>query len=184
MGFDFPQALGADDFQSLDAVGDAALVQVFQAAQFGLVGSHDDLAAAFIFDFVFIAKAQQLLHPGDAEIGFVRAGAVVNAGMDYAAVVAGLVGRQLRFFFQHRHPQAGETLRQVHGGGKPDDAPADDGGVVLSRVHIAAASQIPSVKDGDWGLSLVSRRRRVKFDKRGWRDRMGADGEGILGGVI
>ena len=62
-----------------------------------------------------------------------RAGRVVDAGMDDAAVVPGLVGRDARLLVQHHDSRARVPLGQRDGGGEPDDAGADDGDVSGSR---------------------------------------------------
>ena len=96
VGFDLLQSFRADDFHAFETVGVAATVQFFQTRQFGFAGGDDDLAADFIGDVVGVAKCHQLCAAADAASRFQRSRPIVKSGMDDAAVVAGLVARQLR----------------------------------------------------------------------------------------
>ena len=92
--------LRADDLHAFEAVGEAAAVEFLQARQFGLAGGDDDFAADFIGYIVGVAKRHQLGAAADATLGFERPRPVVKPGMNHAAVVAGLMARQLRLLFR------------------------------------------------------------------------------------
>ena len=137
VGFDLLQPLRPNHLQPLYSVGSTALVEVVQPPQFLVAGSNYDLAALLIFDFVFVAKAQQGLDSRNAELGLLGIGTVVNAGMNHPAVVARLVTGNGRFFLHHRNPPAGKPALELHGGGEADDSAADNHHVIIFRVHRA-----------------------------------------------
>src|SRR5690606_4278210 len=59
--------------------------------------------------------------------GLERTGSVVDAGVNDAGIVAGLVPTNFRLLLDHRHPQAGEPHRENVRGGRAYDASAHDG---------------------------------------------------------
>jgi len=61
-----------------------------------------------------------------AELGFETAGRVVDAGVDDAAVMAGLMLRNSVFFLEDDDAGAGALLEQLARGRETDDAGADD----------------------------------------------------------
>ncbi|MNP17837.1 hypothetical protein D3C76_1102810 [compost metagenome] len=70
-----------------------------------------------------------------AQLGFEAARCVVDACMDYAAVVAGLVAAEAGFLLQDQQGRAGALLQQGHRSGEADDAAADDA-VVVSHAGV------------------------------------------------
>ena len=112
--------------ETLQAIGAAALVDRLQARQLALVGGHDDLAAPFPADPVGVAEFLHEPRALDAEAGLQRAGLVVDAGMDDAAVVARLVGGQTWFLVEDGDAGAGVGLREGQGGRQPDDTAPDE----------------------------------------------------------
>jgi len=105
VGFQFLEPFRTDNVQPLKAVGDAAPVQFLKARQFLLAGGDDDFAADLIGHRVLVAEVNELFAPGDAGMRFERTWAVIKSRMNYATVVAGLMARQLRFFFQEQQAQ-------------------------------------------------------------------------------
>ena len=81
----------------LEPVGFSAPVQFFEPRELARVGRHDDLAAAFMRDAVLRAKAIHRFAAFNAIARLHRAGLVVKAGMDDAAVMPGLVGGEAVF---------------------------------------------------------------------------------------
>ena len=71
--------------------------------------------------------------PVTASRALQRSRFVVEAAMQHAAVVSGLVLADGTFFFEHADPGAGKPLAQPVSGGQSNDAAADDGN--LFRVH-------------------------------------------------
>ena len=57
-----------------------------------------------------------------AELGIVASGRVINARMNHAAVAAGLMRRQPRFFFKQQDVRLGIAAPKSHRGGQPHDA--------------------------------------------------------------
>src|SRR3970040_356483 len=86
----------------------------FAARRLRLARRDDDLAAQLVADAVLVAEAHQLLSAGDAVLRLQRAGRVVDAGVDDAAVVAALVRRQRLFLLDDADPQARVLLGQAH----------------------------------------------------------------------
>ena len=91
VGLDLAQFFGADEAEAGQAVGFAALAEVFEAREFVGVGGDDDFATDLVGDGVFAAELDHGRGARHAEAGFQRAGLVVDAGVDDAAVVSALV---------------------------------------------------------------------------------------------
>ena len=105
MRLDRAQFVGADHLEVGDAVGFAAPLEIGQTVEFALVGGDDHFAAALRADAVLGAEG---VHPlgalnGHARLG--RAGAVVQAGVNHAAVVAALVLSDRGFLLERDNPQ-------------------------------------------------------------------------------
>ena len=77
----------------------------------------------------------------DAELRLERAGLVVDAGVDDAAVVAGLVGGELGLLLADDERTATGALQQRPRGRQADDAAADDRDVVCHRTRIIVARE-------------------------------------------
>ncbi len=132
---DLAKLITFEEAQALDAVGQAALMQGMQTWDFVGRGRHHQLAAFFKGNRVFQAEA---LHGGatsDAVARLERASAVVNAGVDHSAVVAGLVGGDAVFFLDNQQALAGKAAGIFEGGGEPDDAGSDDEKICLAINH-------------------------------------------------
>src|SRR5581483_95628 len=110
-----------------EPVGLPALVDRLQPRQLRLVGGHDHLAAALPRDAVGVAELLHLARALHARARLERAGLVVDAGVDDAAVVPGLVGRETLFLLQHEQAKARVGLAEGQSGGEADDAAAHDG---------------------------------------------------------
>ena len=132
---DLAEALRADQFQTRHAVRDAALVEILEARQFVLLGRDDHLADHVVGDAVLLAEVDQLLLAGHAEARFQRAGRVVDAGVQDAAVMAGLMLADLALFLQQHQPQARPAVQQFQRRRQPDDPAADDRDVPRSLCH-------------------------------------------------
>jgi hypothetical protein len=70
-----------------------------------------------------------------AEIGFEASGLVVDARMDDAGVVSGLVPRQILFLFNEQHGGIGIALLQLPSGGNPHDTAADNHEIIGFHGH-------------------------------------------------
>ena len=134
MGLELLQLLGAQAAKFLQSVGPTFGLDRVQRGNFAQPRGHDQLAAFLVDDAVLVAEAVKGFTAGHAVLGLERSRLVVQAGMDHAAVVAGLVGGQLAFGLEdddrvHPGPDQG------HGRGQADDAAADDGHVVYALAH-------------------------------------------------
>ena len=110
-----------------------------QARKFALMGGDNHLAADLMRDAVLAAEGDHGGSAGDAQLGLQRAGALIKARVDDAAVVAALVGGEAGFLLQDGEAQGGEAARNFQGGGESDDSTADNDEmeVVISHVTFA-----------------------------------------------
>jgi len=97
--FDFFDFVAIEFAQAFKAVGIAAFPQSFKTREFVRSGGDDDFPALFVGDLVLAAEGEHLLQTTDGELGFVRTRFVIEAGVEDAAVVAGLVLAKGLFFF-------------------------------------------------------------------------------------
>src|SRR2546425_4897640 len=109
------------------------LPERLQAWQLVLAGGDDALAAAVDADAVGSAELHHQPRALDAEPRLGGAGLVVDAGVDDAAVVAGLVRGQRRLLLEDHEPCTGGARAERARGGERDDAAADDGQIVPVR---------------------------------------------------
>ncbi len=116
--------------QPRDVVRAGAALELVQPRELGVVDGHDELAAALVAHAVLVAELVQLAGAGDAQLGLQRAGRVVDAGVDDAGVVAGLVGGDAVLALEDHHGGVRPAVQQLAGGGEAEDAGPDDGDVV------------------------------------------------------
>ena len=90
------------------------------------VGREDQLAAALVRDRALVAVRVQLARSLHAQPRLQRAGPVVDARVDHARAVAGLVRGQLAARARARTPTRADDVCQLARDGQPDDAAADD----------------------------------------------------------
>src|SRR5436853_607279 len=76
------------------------------------------------------SSAARALH---AEAGLQRAGRVVDAGVDHAAVVAGLVEADVLLLLEHAHRAVRAPDEQLARDGEAEDARADHRDVAVAR---------------------------------------------------
>ena len=126
VGFDLAHLFARHPAQALEPVGGAALVEGAQARHFGVVHRHHELAADFVRDRVLPAELHHLANAGDGQARLHRSRFVVQAAVQHAAVVAGLVAAHACLFFQYADARAGKTLAQAVRRGQSHDTPADD----------------------------------------------------------
>src|SRR5580658_10248353 len=75
---------------------------------------------------MLLAEIHHLADSGDGEPGLPRAGLVIKAGVEHAAVVPALMAADAGLFFENGDAGIGKTLPQPPRGCESDDAPADD----------------------------------------------------------
>src|SRR5215218_2248918 len=95
MGLHLVQLLPLQAAQPRDSVGVTAALKLVESGQLPGVARHDQLAAAFVRDLSLVAEVVELACPRDAQLSLQRAGSIVDAPVDYATVVAGLVAGDL-----------------------------------------------------------------------------------------
>ena len=135
MRLDFAQALAVDQLETRHAVSHAPLVELFEARQLTIAHRHDHLAAPVVRDAVRLAEGRHQPHPLDAQARPGRAGTVVDACVDDAAVVPRLVRGDAGFLLEHGDAQARAALRQGEGRRQADDPPADDPDIKRLGAH-------------------------------------------------
>lgn len=112
------------------AVGPAAALEFVEGRQLALIQCHNDLAAALERDAVLLAESSQRLAADGAIARLGGAGLVVEARVDDAAVVPGLMLGEGPFGLEEQKRNAkvfGERQRRC----QPDDAAANDGDVAI-----------------------------------------------------
>ena len=94
---DLEDALTADVLEARHAVRQRPLAQGGESRQLAVIERHHELAAVVERDVVRLGEGFDIGLALAAESCLERAGRVVQAGVEDAAVVAGLVGRELSF---------------------------------------------------------------------------------------
>ena len=118
--FDLAKLLAGEHPQARHAVRDSALVQLFQPRNFLRAGRNYQFAALLEGNAVLLAEGFHGRRAGHAIARLQRACLVVQAGVDHAAVVSGLMGGDVVFLLDHEDAQfrkaAGdlERRRQSH----------------------------------------------------------------------
>src|SRR5436309_975307 len=129
----FAKFFGGEEREARHAVGGSAPVQFFEHRYLGNITGHNDLATLMVAHRVFVAEASEQLTPTRASARLGRAGFVVNAGVNDAAVVTGLVVGKVAFFFEHDDRRARITPRQLMGC-RETYYPAADNGDIKSGI--------------------------------------------------
>jgi len=122
------------DHVAPDPVRPSALGDGLEPRQLFGGGGHDHLAAGLEGDAVLAAKGlQHGLAPPTVQ-GLERAWLVVDARVDDAGVVPGLVPSNSVLLLEEQHPGARAARGDLERGGETDDAPTDDRDI-RSPVH-------------------------------------------------
>jgi len=122
------------EFVSIDesavyAVLLAPFVERLQAREFVVGGRDDDFATAVEGERMGRAESFELCFTRPAGEGFFRAGGVVDAGVNHAGVVAGLVASGAGFFIDDKEACLGKLVGKLISGREADDTGTDDEGV-------------------------------------------------------
>ena len=133
LGFGMPELRLVEQFD-VDPVLPGPLEQCQHALVLFGVGGDDELAALLVGDVVVVTETNRFAHAAPAEIGFQAARLVVDAGVNDAAVVPGLVEGQRSLFFQQYNALVRLALSQLPGCRQPHDAAAYDHVVVHSML--------------------------------------------------
>src|SRR5215207_434622 len=125
--------VGADPPQFRNAVCDPPALELVEARQLLGAGGDDQLARPLRRDAPPLAVRVELGGAGDAQPRLQRARRVVDAGVDDAAGMAGLVARDPGRRLEHRDADAVVAQRQLARHGEAHDPGADDHDVGLPR---------------------------------------------------
>ena len=153
MRLDLPQLLRSDRPQTGDAVCVTALLEIGEPIQLGFVERDDQLAAGLVGDAVLVGEllhARLALH---AELCLERAGLVVDAGVQHAAVVSALVLPRPVFLVHNGNQQLWMTSVQLASRTQPDDSCSDDDDVI-GRSH--RSPRIESLPSSVWSRSPLA----------------------------
>ena len=110
----------------IEAVLDAASEEGAEPLELQIVCGHNELAALLERQAVMSADFARRLDARPAERRLQAAGGIIDAGMDDAAVVPGLVGSDFLLLLDDGDGQALIPPRQLQRGREADDASADD----------------------------------------------------------
>jgi hypothetical protein len=132
LGLDLAQLGRAEAAQPRDAVRRRPALELVEPGQVLLAHRDHDLPARLGRDAVGVAVRVQRVRPLAAEPRLQRAGRVVDALVDDAAVVGGLVRAEPRLALEHEHPPPAQ--RELARRRQPHDAATDDRDV-RARVH-------------------------------------------------
>jgi hypothetical protein len=146
---DRAQAAGVQPPQVRHAVGARTPLELREPRQLVLAERDDELADAVDGDGAALAVGVHARGAVDAQPGLQRAGRVVDAGVDHAAVVAALVCGRRGLALDDEQAAAGAAREHLAGHGEPDDAGPDDEGVVAVGGHRLVEVSPKSGKDGD-----------------------------------
>ena len=100
---DLLDSRGVDPAQAWHSVGLRPAVQLLQARELGGVGRDDHLSALLVRDAPLGAVLVELASALHAKARLERAGLVVDAGVDHARAVAGLMRSHLGLALEHAH---------------------------------------------------------------------------------
>ena len=106
-----------------------------QPGKFAFLRRNDNLAADFMGNAVLAAKCDHGVPAFHAQAGFQRTGSVIQAGMNDATVVAGLVSCDFLLFIERKDLDARKPANELHACRKADNACTDDRNVTLSISH-------------------------------------------------
>ena len=130
---DFTDAVRIEPAQSRKAVRPAPPLEFVEGRKFGRVGGHHHFPGASERDALLLAQPVHRFSPLDAQPRFERTGAVVEPGMDHAAVVAALVGGDRLLLLQDHDRDPGVGLDDGAGHPEADESGSHDAEVVAVR---------------------------------------------------
>ena len=126
MRLDLAQRLPLEPAHAGNAVRPRSALELPQPVELALVERDDELAALLVREAALREVGAQQADAAAAELRLERARRVVDAGVDDAAVAAGLVERQVVLLLQHGHRRVGAQLGEPPRHREADDPGADD----------------------------------------------------------
>ena len=145
VGLVFGDSLSGDFGQSGYAIGSTATVQLFQPGQFLFACGDHHLATQFVREFVLLAESHHPPGAFDDHLCFETAWFVVEASMDHAAVVAGLVGCHRALFFQTTRRRSGRRVARSMAVANPT-IPAP----TIAMSNLASVTMSPPHRSEPW----------------------------------
>src|ERR1043166_2422049 len=131
IGFQLFEPLAPDYFETLKSIRKPATMKLVEPRYLLLAGGDDDFPAQLVGDIVLIAEFNERFPTGHAGAGFERTGAIVKSGMNDAAIVAGLVLREIGFLVEQQKFRTWVSARELQRRGEANNAAADNRNVVL-----------------------------------------------------
>src|ERR1700674_1002435 len=126
MGLDPCDRRGVDSSQAWHPVGLAPALELLQARELRGVRRQDELSASLVRDPSLGAVLEQLACALDAETGLQRARLVVDARVDHARAVGGLMRCWLGLTLEHADRRPRVAVAQLAGHREPHDPAPDD----------------------------------------------------------
>ena len=132
---DLAQLVAVEPAHAGDAVRGRAPLELPQPLQLAFVEGDDELAALLVRDPALLDVRAQQLDAAPAELRLQRPGRVVDAGVDDAAVAAGLVERDVLLLLEHGHGRVGALLGEPSRYREAEDSGADDADARFAHVR-------------------------------------------------
>ena len=183
VGLELGQAVLVD-LRAVHSVGLAPLVNPFQCGQLAVVDRDDHLAADLVRDSLGRAKLFHRLLAGPAVDRLERARLVVDARVEHARVVAGLMMGQLGFLLQHHDAPAGILPRDLIGRGETDNSSANHRNIRFFH-HVSVYNQVCSLNRRPFDsidhtrVAVVAAAKQVKVKRKAlveaWPGSIGPD---------
>jgi hypothetical protein len=126
VGLSLPNLLRADAAEPFDAVGLSARVDLGKRPEILLADGDDQLPVDAVGDPLLVTEPEQAIAPLSAESRLQRAGLVVDARVDDAAVVAALVEGEPLFLLEESDSGARSASKDLAGDRQADQSAADD----------------------------------------------------------
>ena len=132
VGLELLYPVAVEPPQAGDPVRMPTALELVEPRQLVVARGDDDLAAALGRDAALVAVLVQQPRALDAQPRLERAGRVVDAGVDHAAVAPRLVHPDLAFLLENADAEPRAADQQLACHGQPDDPGTDDGEVALA----------------------------------------------------
>src|SRR3989441_10199446 len=127
--FQFMQLLGIDHREARHTVGSPAAHQFLKAGQFGFNGGGHNLSADLEGNIVLAAELDHGRRTSNAVLRLQRARLVIDAGVDDATVMAGLVSNGGTFLFENGNTATAKAARGLQGSRQATDSAPHDNAV-------------------------------------------------------
>jgi hypothetical protein len=120
------KTLLVDEFNARDAVGLRPREELIEATKLPFVRRDYNLSAPLVRNCILVTICIESPASFDAEPRLQRPRRVVDPGVNYAAVVSGLVYPGCRLFLENNDPKSGIPKESLSCDGQTEDSSADD----------------------------------------------------------